>query len=320
MTKWLLALAAAAAALSAPALRAETYPTRPITLVAIFGPGSASDTICRVIAQPLGIALKQPVIVENRPGADGALAATYVAKANPDGYTMLMGTNSPLSANPFLLKELGYDPIKDFAPVTRVGSYTLMLVVNPSLPIHSVKELIAYAKADPGKLSYASANTSGIVAAETLKHWAGIEILHVPYKSSPPALEDIIAGRVSMMFTDLTTGIPHVQAGTLRALATTRIKRSALFPELPTMDEVGVEGFDLDSWAGMVVPAHTPPEIVTRLNGELRKIIDSPDVKGKLKNVGFEAFSSSPEELGSYIKVQLDRWGKMVADAGIKRR
>jgi tripartite-type tricarboxylate transporter receptor subunit TctC len=320
MTKWLLALAAAAAALSAPALRAETYPTRPITLVAIFGPGSASDTICRVIAQPLGIALKQPVIVENRPGADGALAATYVAKANPDGYTMMMGTNSPLSANPFLLKDLGYDPIKDFAPVTRVGSYTLMLVVNPSLPIHSVKELIAYAKADPGKLSYASANTSGIVAAETLKHWAGIEILHVPYKSSPPALEDIIAGRVSMMFTDLTTGIPHVQAGTLRALATTRIKRSALFPELPTMDEVGVEGFDLDSWAGMVVPAHTPPEIVTRLNGELRKIIDSPDVKGKLKNVGFEAFSSSPEELGSYIKVQLDRWGKMVADAGIKRR
>jgi len=320
MTKWLLALAAAAAALSAPALRAETYPTRPITLVAIFGPGSASDTICRVIAQPLGIALKQPVIVENRPGADGALAATYVAKANPDGYTMMMGTNSPLSANPFLLKDLGYDPIKDFAPVTRVGSYTLMLVVNPSLPIHSVKELIAYAKADPGKLSYASANTSGIVAAETLKHWAGIEILHVPYKSSPPALEDIIAGRVSMMFTDLTTGIPHVQAGTLRALATTRIKRSALFPELPTMDEVGVEGFDLDSWAGMVVPAHTPPEIVTRLNGELRKIIDSPDVKGKLRNVGFEAFSSSPEELGSYIKVQLDRWGKMVADAGIKRR
>jgi len=320
MTKWLLALAAAAAALSAPALRAETYPTRPITLVAIFGPGSASDTICRVIAQPLGIALKQPVIVENRPGADGALAATYVARANPDGYTMMMGTNSPLSANPFLLKDLGYDPIKDFAPVTRVGSYTLMLVVNPSLPIHSVKELIAYAKADPGKLSYASANTSGIVAAETLKHWAGIEILHVPYKSSPPALEDIIAGRVSMMFTDLTTGIPHVQAGTLRALATTRIKRSALFPELPTMDEVGVEGFDLDSWAGMVVPAHTPPEIVTRLNGELRKIIDSPDVKGKLKNVGFEAFSSSPEELGSYIKVQLDRWGKMVADAGIKRR
>jgi tripartite-type tricarboxylate transporter receptor subunit TctC len=320
MKKWLLVFAAAAAALHAPTVAAETYPTRPITLVAIFGAGSASDTICRVLAQPLGAALKQPVIVENRPGADGALAATYVAKANPDGYTLMLGTNSPLSADPFLLKDLSYDPIKDFAPVTRVGSYTLMLVVNPSLPIHSVKELIAYAKANPGKLSYASANTSGIVAAETLKHWAGIDILHVPYKSPPPALEDIIAGRVSMMFTDLTTGIPHVKAGTLRALATTRIKRSALFPELPTMDEVGVEGFDLDSWAGVVAPARTPPEIVTQLNGELRKIIDDPDIKGKLKNVGFEAFSSTPEEFGSYMKVQLDRWGKMVADAGIKRK
>jgi len=320
MKKWLLVLAAVAATVSAPSLRAETYPTRPITLVAIFGAGSASDTICRVIAAPLGAALGQPVVVENRPGADGALAATYVARANPDGYTLMMGTNSPLSADPFLLKDLSYDAIKDFTPITRVGSFTLMLVVNPSLPIHSVKELIAYAKAHPGEMSYASANTSGIVAAETLKHWAGISMVHVPYKSPPPALEDIIAGRVSMMFTDLTTGLPHVKAGTLRALAITRIKRTALFPDLPTMDEVGVEGFDLDSWAGIVAPAKTPPEIVTRLNGELRKIIDDPDIKGKLKNVGFEAFSSSPEELGSYIKVQYDRWGKMVADAGIKRK
>ena len=320
MKKWLLVLAAVAATVSAPSLRAETYPTRPITLVAIFGAGSASDTICRVIAAPLGAALGQPVVVENRPGADGALAATYVARANPDGYTLMMGTNSPLSADPFLLKDVTYDPVKDFTPITRVGSFTLMLVVNPSLPIHSVKELIAYAKAHPGEMSYASANTSGIVAAETLKHWAGISMVHVPYKSPPPALEDIIAGRVSMMFTDLTTGLPHVKAGTLRALAITRIKRTALFPDLPTMDEVGVEGFDLDSWAGIVAPAKTPPEIVTRLNGELRKIIDDPDIKGKLKNVGFEAFSSSPEELGSYIKVQYDRWGKMVADAGIKRK
>ena len=178
MKKWLLVFAAAAAALYSPTLRAQTYPTRPITLVAIFGPGSASDTICRVLAEPLGAALKQPVIVENRPGADGALAATYVARANPDGYTLMMGTNSPLSADPFLLKDLSYDAIKDFAPVTRVGSFTLMLVVNPSLPIHSVKELIAYAKGNPGKLSFASANTSGIVAGETLKHWAGIQVVH----------------------------------------------------------------------------------------------------------------------------------------------
>ena len=176
-----------------PALRAETYPTRPITLVAVFGAGSASDTVCRVLAQPLGAALKQPVIVEPRPGADGALAAKYVAKANPDGYTLMLATNSPLSADPFLLKDLSYDAVKDFAPVTRVGSFTLMLVINPDIPANSLKELIAYAKANPGKLSFASGNTAGIVAGETLKHWAGIDLLHVPYKSTPPALEDILA-------------------------------------------------------------------------------------------------------------------------------
>jgi tripartite-type tricarboxylate transporter receptor subunit TctC len=286
----------------------------------VFGAGSASDTLCRVIAQPLGAALKQPVVVEPRPGADGALAATYVAKANPDGYTLMLATNSPLSADPFLLKDLSYDAVKDFAPVTRVGSFTLMLVINPGIPANSIKELIAYAKANPGKLSFASGNTAGIVAGETLKHWAGIDLLHVPYKSTPPALEDILAGRVSMMFADLTTAMPHVKAGTLRALALTRLQRSALFPELPTMDEAGVTGFELDAWAGIVAPARTPPEIVTQLNGELRKIIDNPDIKAKLKNVGFEAFSSTPEELGSFIKAQLDKWGKMVSDAGIKRR
>jgi tripartite-type tricarboxylate transporter receptor subunit TctC len=204
--------------------------------------------------------------------------------------------------------------------VTRVGSFTLMLVINPSIPAHSIKELIAYAKANPGKLSFASGNTSGIVAGETLKHWAALDMLHVPYKSTPPALSDVIAGRISMMFADLTTAMPHVNAGTLRALAITRIKRTALFPELPTMDEAGVEGFDLDSWAGIVAPAHTPPAVVAQLNGELRKIIDNPDVKTKLKTVGFEAFSSSSEEFGSYIKVQLDRWGKMISDASIQRR
>ncbi len=320
MNKGLLALAAAAAALCAPALAAETYPTRPITMGSVFGAGSASDTICRVLAEPLGAALKQPVVVEDRPGADGALAAMYVAKANPDGYTLMMGTNSPLSADPFLLKDVSYDPVKDFAPVTRVGSFTLMLVINPGIPAHSLKELVDYAKANPGKLSFASGNTAGIVAGETLKHWAGIDMLHVPYKSTPPALEDIIAGRISMMFADLTTAMPHVKAGTLRALTVTRIKRSSLFPELPTMDEAGVTGFDLDAWAGLVAPAHTPPDIVARLNGELRRIIDSPDVRKRLINVGFEAFSSSPEELGETIRIQLDKWGKMVADARIQRK
>ena len=268
--------------------------------------------------RPLGTALKQPVIVEDRPGADGAVAAQYVHHATPDGYTLLMATNSPLSADPFLLKDINYDAVKDFTPVTRVGSFTLMLVVNPSLPIHSVKELVDYAKANPGKLSYATGNTAGIVGGETIKHWAGIDMLHVPYKSSPPAIEDVIAGRVSMMIVDFTVAIPHVQSGTVRPLAVTRLKRSPLFPDLPTMDEAGIEGFELDAWAGLVAPAGTPPAVVAKLNGALRKIIDAPETKAKFRNVGFDGFSSTPEELGDFIKVQLGKWGKMVKDANIQ--
>jgi tripartite-type tricarboxylate transporter receptor subunit TctC len=318
MKKLLCILLATAAALLSPALRADDYPSKPITLVAVFGPGSASDTICRVIAEPLGIALKQTVIVEDRPGANGALAALYVARSAPDGYTLLMATNSPLSAAPFMMKNVSYDPVHDFTAVTRMGSFTLMLVVNPSVPVTTVKELIEYAKANPGKLSFASANTSGIVAGETLKRWAEIDMLHVPYKSSPPAIQDVLAGRVSMMFTDLTTGLPHVKSGALRALAVTRLNRSPLFPELPTLDEAGVTDFDMDSWAGIVAPAHTPAPIVTQLNGELRKIIDSPGIKSMLGNVGFEAFSSSPAEFDGFIRTQLGKWGTMVKDAGIQ--
>ena len=193
-----------------------------------------------------------------------------------------------------------------------------MLVVNPKLPIHSVKELMDYAKANPGKLTYASGNTAGIVGMETLKRWAEISILHVPYKTTGPALEDIISGRVSMMFADFTSAMPHVTAGTLRPLAISRIKRSSLFPELPTMDEAGIKGFNLDAWAGLVAPAGTPPEIVTTLNAALRKVIESPDVQARFKNVGFEGFSSTPQEFGDYIKAELVDWGKMVKDAGIK--
>jgi putative tricarboxylic transport membrane protein len=216
------------------------------------------------------------------------------------------------------MKNIGYDPVKDFTAITRMGSYTLMLCVHPSIPAKSVKELIEYAKANPGKLSFASGNTSGVVAGETLKHWAELDILHVPYKSAPPALNDVLAGRVSMMFTDLTTGLPHVKAGTLRALAVTRLNRSTLIPELPTLDEAGVTGFDMDSWAGIFAPAGTPADIITLLNAELRKIIDSGEVKSNLGNVGFEAFSSSPKELEDFVKVQLGKWGKMVKDAGIQ--
>jgi tripartite-type tricarboxylate transporter receptor subunit TctC len=318
MKKLLLILAATAATLFSAALLADDYPSRPVTLVAVFGPGSASDTICRIIADKLSPLLGQPIIVEDRPGADGALAASYVHHQPADGYTLLMGTNSPLSAGPFIHRDLNYDPLKDFVPITRVGSFTLMLVVDSKLPIHSVKELVDYAKVHPGELSFASGNTAGIVGGYTLAKWGEISMLHVPYKTTGPALADIIAGRVSMMFADFTSVMPHVEAGTVRPLAISRIHRSSLYPNLPTMDQEGIKGFNLDAWAGLVAPAGTPPEVVTKLNGALRNVIDSPDVQAKFKNVGFEGFSSTPEELGAFMKVQIGVWEKMVKDADIK--
>jgi tripartite-type tricarboxylate transporter receptor subunit TctC len=312
------ALLAVGAVLMGPALRADEYPSKPITIITAFGPGSASDTIARVMAQPLGLALKTNVIVEARVGASGAISAMYVARQPADGYTMLLTTNSPHSAAPFLMKNIAYDPIKDFSPVTRYGSFTLMLCINPSVPAKSVKELIEYGRANPGKLTFASGNSAGIVAGETLKHWGKLDMLHVPYKSTPQGVVDLIAGRVSMMFVDLTSGIEQVRAGKLRALATTRIKRSALLPDLPTMDEAGVTGFDMDAWAGFVVPSNTPPQITALLSKTMRPIIDDPKVKETLGRVGFEAFSSSPAELEDHIKVQLGKWKKMVDDAGIQ--
>jgi tripartite-type tricarboxylate transporter receptor subunit TctC len=300
------------------ATAASNYPTRPITIVNPFGAGSASDTLDRIIGDKLGPVLGQPIVVEDRPGADGALSAQYVHHQAADGYTLLMATNSPLSADPFI-HTVDYDPIKDFVPITRVGSFTLMLVINPKLPVQSIKALVEYAKANPGTLSFASGNTAGIVGGYTLAKWAGINIVHVPYKTTGPALEDIMAGRVSMMFADFTTAMPHVQSGALRPLAISRIKRSKLYPDLPTMDEAGITGFNLDAWAGLVAPAGTPPDVIAKLNGALRKVIDSPEVQAKFKNVGFEGFSSTPEELGDYIKGQLAAWKKMVDDAGIKR-
>jgi tripartite-type tricarboxylate transporter receptor subunit TctC len=297
---------------------AQSYPSKPINFIVPFGAGSATDTITRVVGQKLSEVLKQTVVVENRPGANGALAGLYVARSAPDGHTLFMSTNSPHSAAPFLMKTVAYDPIKDFTAVSRMGSYTLMLVVHPSVPANSVKELISYVKANPGKLSYASGNTAGVVGGGTLKHAAGLDILHVPYKSAPQAITDLLAGRVQIMFNDFTTSLPHVQAKTMRPLAVSRIQRSSLFPELPTMDEAGVPGFDMDTWAGIFAPAKTPQPIVTQLNTELRKIIDSDDVKSKLRAAGFEAFSSSPQELEEFVKVQLDRWGIMIKNAGIQ--
>ena len=300
------------------ATHADNYPSKPITIVVPFGPGSGTDVVTRTIAQPLGAAFKQTIVIENKQGANGAIGATQVARSAPDGHTLFMSTNSPHSAAPSLNKSIAYDPIKDFAPVSRIGSFTFMLLVNPAIPVRTISELIAYCKANPGKLSYASGNTSGIVAGETLKHSTGIDIIHIPYKTVPQALNDVLGGRVSMIFTDLTPGLPHVRAGALRPLAVTRLKRSTLVPDVPSLDEAGVSGFDMDSWAGLFAPAATPKEIITRLNVEVRKIIDEHEMKARIAAMGFEAFSSSPEELGEFVKAQLVKWTDMIKDAGIE--
>jgi tripartite-type tricarboxylate transporter receptor subunit TctC len=309
---------AGALSLVAVAANAQNYPTKPITFVVPFGPGSGSDLIARIIGQRLGTVLGQSVIVENKPGANGAIAAVQVARAAPDGYTIFLGTNTPMSAAPSLNKNISFDPVKDFAALCRIGSFTQLLLVHPDIPAKSIPELIAYAKANPGKLSFASANASSVVAGETLKRTAGLDLLHVPYRSSPPAVQDVLGGRVSMLFTDMATGLPHHKSGALRGLATTRLARSALVPELPTLDESGVKGFDMDSWAALFVPANTPREVVTKLNTELRKIIDNPEVKAQIAATGFEAFSSSTEDLDAFVKAQLVKWTRMIKDAGIQ--
>ena len=309
---------AAALSLVAVAANAQGYPSKPITFVVPFGPGSGSDLIGRIIGQRLGAALGTSVIVENKPGANGAIAAVQVARSAPDGYTIFLASNTPMSAAPSLNKSISYDPIKDFIGLCRIGSFTQLLLVHPDIPAKSVPELIAYAKANPGKLSFASGNASSVVAGETLKRAAGLDLLHVPYRSSVPAVQDVLGGRVSMLFTDMATGLPHHRSGALRGLATTRLARSALVPELPTLDESGVKGFDMDSWAAFFLPANTPPEIVVRLNTELRKIIDDPEVKAKIAATGFEAFSSSTDELDIFVKAQLVKWTKMIKEAGIQ--
>jgi tripartite-type tricarboxylate transporter receptor subunit TctC len=306
------------AARAADADRSTGWPGRPITIVVPFGAGSGTDIATRVIAQPLGAALGQNILVDDRPGANGGIAAAYVAKAAPDGYTLLMSTNSAHSSNPALLKNIAYDPVKDFAPITRIGSFTLMFVVHPSVPAKSLAELIAHARANPGKLAYASGNASGILAGAFLRHWAGIDVLHVPYKSVPPALNDVIAGRVAMAFGDMTPVLPHVASGALRPLGITRLRRSALVPDLPTFDESGLTGFEVESWAGLFAPAGTPPAIVARLNAETRAIVDSPQVRAQLALLGFEAFGSTPEELDAFVRDQLIKTARMAKEAGIE--
>jgi tripartite-type tricarboxylate transporter receptor subunit TctC len=302
------------------AAQADNYPSRNITLVLPFAAGSGTDTTTRIISKELGTALNTGIIIDNKSGANGSIAATFVARSPPDGYTLFVTTNTSHSANPYLLKNMTYDPIKDFTPIARTGDLPFMLVINPEIPANSVAELIALVKKEPGKYSYASGSSSAIVSGATFAKLAGIDLLHVPFRSSPPALSEVIAGRVSMMFVDVLTGLPHVNGKALKALAVTTKQRSALLPDMPSMDEAGVKGFDITSWQGYLGPAGMPKEVVLKLNTEIRKIIDRPEIKKELADRGMEAFSGPPEEFEQFLKDQLVVWKKLVEDAGIEKQ
>ena len=315
----LTAIAPLAIALATGASAQAPYPNRNITLVLPFAAGSGTDTTTRLIGKEVASALGVSAVIDNKAGANGSIAASYVARSAPDGYTLFVTTNTTHSANPYLLKTMSYDPIKDFTPIARTGDLPFMLVIHPDIPANSVAELIALAKKEPGKYSYASGSSSAIVSGATFARLAGIDLLHVPYKSSPPALTDVIAGRVSMMFIDVPTGLPHVNAKALKALAVTTKRKSALLPHLPTMDET-VKGFDITSWQGWLGPANMPKDMVTKLNAEIRKVIERPDIKSQLAERGMEAFSGTPEEFEAFLKEQLVLWEKLIADAGIEKQ
>ncbi|BAT59589.1 tripartite tricarboxylate transporter family receptor [Variibacter gotjawalensis] len=296
----------------------EDYPSRNITLVVPFAAGSGADAVARILAQPLGLALGTNVVVDNKAGANGAIGATFVARAAPDGYTLILTSNTTHAANPNLMKNIAYDPIKDFAPVVRVGNFGYILATGPGAPGTTVPELVAYAKANPGKLSYAYGNATGVVAAEAFKRQTGTDIVKVPYKSTPPALTDLIAGRVAMMFVDLPSSSSHVESGALRALTVTSRDRSAMAPEIKSMKEVGLPEFDITAWAAIFAPAGTPPSVIAKLNTELRKIVDDPAIKKRLAAIGFDSFSSSSEELRVFVADELIKWTALIKDAGMQ--
>lgn len=295
------------------------YPKQPIRIVVPFAAGSGTDAVARIAGQMLGDALKGSVIVDNRAGANGVIAAEYVAKAAPDGYTLFMTTNTTHSANPSLMKSLPYDPVKDFAPVSRMGNLPFMLVVNNDLPVKSVAELLAWGRAHPGKLTYASGNSTGIVSGATLSRMSGVPMLHVPYKSTPPAIADLIGGQVSMMVVDLAAGLATVKAGKMRAIAVTTQERTKLFPELPPLaDTPELKGFDITSWNGVFAPAGTPRDIVLKLNKVLSDMANGAVFRERVAKLGFDAFGSTPEELGAFTVLELAKWKKLIQAAGIQ--
>lgn len=297
---------------------ADPYPSKPIRLIVPFAAGGTADLAARIVAEPLSRALGQPVIVENRGGADGAIAADAVMKAAPDGYTLFFATSSPLSAVPTLRKEPPYDALRDFTPIGLVNNFGFFLVVHDSVPVKTAAELLDYARANPGKLNYGTGNTTAILATAQLKQHYGLNLVHIPYKGDAPAVTDLVAGRVEMMFVT-GTALPFVKEGRLRALATMLPSRSPLLPDVPTMQEAGIASVSITPWGGIVGPAKMPPEIVNRIARELQPIVVSTPVRDALARAALEARSSTPEEMATLLRDQLEIYRKTVDEVGIQR-
>ena len=311
-------LAACALAIGATAALAQAYPNAPVTLVVPFAAGSGTDSVARAVASGLAARLKQPVVVDNKPGANAQVAAQFVAKAKPDGYTLFMTTNTSHSANPALYKNLKYDPIKDFTPVARVGELPFALAVHPALPVKTLAELLDYARANPGKLSYATPNSTSLVAMESIKHIARIDVLGVPYKSSPQAMTDLVGGQVQVYGADLGSGMGMLKTDKVRTLGITTAEPTPLLPGVPPIGKT-VKGFDLTSWNGIFGPAGLPPAVVQRLNTELQAVLADKDLQDKLAQIGFQVWpSKTPEEFAQYVDGQLTHWRKLIQQAGIQ--
>jgi len=294
------------------------YPNKPVKIIVPFPAGSATDTISRILGNAVSNAMGQAVLVENKAGADGAIAAAEVAKAAPDGYTLLMATNSPMSAVPALKKVPPYDPVADFTPITDIGRYTFFIVVHPSVPAKTLSEFIAYAKANPGKINYATGNTTGIVSTAFFSSQAGIQMVHVPYRGEPQAIVDLVGGRVQLLFASSSTSVPQVRDGKLRALVTTLAKRSRLLPEVPTIAEAGMPQFSVTSWAGLFGPAKMPREVVERLNKEFAAAMARADVQALMEKQAFVLSPSSPERLGEFVKEQMASYRDILRAAGVQ--
>jgi len=299
---------------------ADAYPTQPIRLIVPFPPGGPTDALARRLADGLSKPLGQTVIVENKAGAGGNIGAEFVANAKPDGYTLLFGTSGPLAINVSLYKKLGYDPRTSFTPVVRIGHLPNVLVVNPSVPATNVKELIAYAKSHPDTLSFASSGNgaSSHLAGVLFNDMAGTHILHVPYRGTGPALNDLLGGQVSMAFTDILTALPHIKSGTLRAIGLASAQRSAAVPDLPTIDEQGLKGYDVSVFFGIVAPAGTPAPIVDKLNAAFNSAMSDPGVKQTLETQGIvPAEDKTPQGLAHFISSEVDKWAKVIKAANI---